>query len=327
MHHISMVFSVLFQEENKMYLGFDTSNYTTSAALFDGEKVYQSKKMLTVKDGERGLRQSDAVFQHTANMPVILENLGSKAEITAIKAIGVSTRPRNIEGSYMPCFLVGKSIAVCAGVASGAKIYETSHQVGHILAALYSVGRLDLVKKQFIAFHISGGTTEALIVEPDCDTLLKVDVIAQSTDLKAGQAIDRAGVMMGYTFPCGKILDKLSQSSDKEFKIKPSMKGADCSLSGIENKAKQMLDRGESHEDISKFVLTSIFTAVDMMTEKLLELYKDIPIVYAGGVMSNTLIKTNIIEKYKNVYFADPIYSCDNACGTAIYAYMKDNNE
>ncbi|MDE6469996.1 MAG: peptidase M22 [Eubacterium sp.] len=308
-----------------MYLGFDTSNYTTSVALFDGENIYQARQLLSVKNGERGLRQSDAVFQHIVNMPVLLNDVKNK--IKDVRAVAVSTRPRNIDGSYMPCFLVGKNNAVCASSITGARLYETSHQVGHILAALYSVGKLDFINDQFIAFHVSGGTTEALLVEPDSKEIIKATVIAQSTDLKAGQAIDRAGVMMGYTFPCGKKLDELSQKSSKKFNIKPSMIGMDCSLSGIENKAKAMLDKGEGNEDISKFVLSSISCTIDKMTENLITKYDNIPIIYAGGVMSNTLIKTNIMSKYNNAYFAHPAYSCDNACGIAIYAYLKDKYE
>ena len=304
-----------------MYIGFDTSNYTTSVAAFDGVHMYQQKQLLTVKSGERGLRQSDAVFQHTVNMPKLIDRLD--INLDKIKAVGVSTRPRGVEGSYMPCFLVGINNAVSVSRFTGAKLYETSHQIGHILAALYSVDRLDLVNTPFVAFHVSGVTTEALLVEPDSEKLIKATVIAQSTDLKAGQAIDRAGVMMGYTFPCGRVLDELSRKSDREFKIKPSMNGLNCSLSGIENKAKSMLDSGESREDISKYVLSSICSAVDKMTEGILEEYGNLPLVYAGGVMSNTLIKDRITNKY-NAYFAQPQYSCDNACGTAIFAYLKD---
>lgn len=307
-----------------MYLGFDTSNYTTSVALFDGKNMYQAKQLLTVKSGERGLRQSDAVFQHTVNIPLLVNKLD--CNIKSIRAVAVSTRPRNIEGSYMPCFLVGKSNAVSVSRFTGAQIYETSHQIGHILAALYSTDRLDLIHEKFIAFHVSGGTTEALLVEPDSNEIIKATVIAQSTDLKAGQAIDRTGVMMGLNFPCGKELDTFSQKSDKNFIIKPSMLGVDCSLSGVENKAKAMLDAGESFADISKFVLSYISETIDKMTEALLEKYGNLPLIYAGGVMSNTLIKSNIMNKY-NAHFAKPDFSCDNACGIAIYAYLKDKNE
>ena len=305
-----------------MYLGFDTSNYTTSVALFNGNDIVQVKKLLQVKAGERGLRQSDAVFQHTVNMPEILAEL--EYDKSNIDAVAVSTRPRNIEKSYMPCFMVGKGIADAVSKFTSSKLYYTSHQVGHILAALYSVDRLDLINQKFIAFHVSGGTTEALLVTPDKEEIVKAQIIAQSLDLKAGQAIDRTGVFLGLDFPCGKELDRLSLLSDKSYKIKPSMKGIDCSLSGVENKAKTMIEKGESAQDISKFVLSYISASLEKMTELLLDKYGDLPLVFAGGVMSNKLIKTNITNKF-SAYFAKPEFSCDNAVGVAIYAYLKDN--
>ena len=277
-----------------MYLGFDTSNYTTSVALFDGKNVFQSKKLLKVKSGERGLRQSDAVFQHTVNMPEILAEL--EYDSFKLKAVGVSTRPRNIDGSYMPCFTVGNSVANAVSKFTNAPLYTTSHQVGHILSALYSVNRLDLINQEFIAFHVSGGTTEALLVKPDKNEIIKAEIIAESLDLKAGQAIDRTGVLLGLTFPCGKEIDALSLKSEKKYKIKPSMKGLNCSLSGVENKAKMMIENGELPQDVSKFVLTYISDSLEKMTELLIEKYGDLPLVFAGGVMSNTLIKNNITQ-------------------------------
>lgn len=304
-----------------MYIGFDTSNYTTSVAVFDGEHMINKRRLLTVKSGERGLRQSDAVFQHTVNMPSLISEIS--VDKNNIRAVAVSSRPRNIDGSYMPCFLVGINNAVSVSKFSGAPLYKTSHQVGHILAGLYSIQRLDLINEPFVAFHISGGTTEALLVEPDNDEIITAKIIAQSSDLKAGQAIDRAGVMMGLPFPCGKELDRLSLLSEKKYKIKPSMNGLDCSLSGVENKAKKLFENGESKEDISKFVLTYIANSIDEMTQRIIDAYGNIPIMFVGGVMSNTLIRNQITKKY-NAYFAEPDLSCDNACGIAIYAYLKD---
>ena len=143
-----------------MYIGFDTSNYTTSIATYDGKIIRQAKQVLTVKQGERGLRQSDAVFQHTVNMPRLCKEL----EFDVPKAVGVSTRPRNVDGSYMPCFLVGENVATVLSSVNNVPMYKTSHQVGHILAALYSADMLELINQRFIAFHLSGGTTEALII-------------------------------------------------------------------------------------------------------------------------------------------------------------------
>ncbi len=304
-----------------MYIGFDTSNYTTSVAVFDGEHMINKRQLLTVKTGERGLRQSDAVFQHTVNMPALIDNIS--IDNNNINAVAVSSRPRNIDGSYMPCFLVGINNAVAVSRFSGAPLFKTSHQVGHILAGLYSIDRLDLISKPFIAFHISGGTTEALLVEPDKNEIVTARIIAQSSDLKAGQAVDRAGVMMGLTFPCGKELDRLSLLSEKEFKIRPSMNGLDCSLSGVENKAKKMFENGKSKEDISKYILTYISNSIDEMTQRIIDNYGNLPIMFVGGVMSNTLIRKQITKKY-NAYFAKPDLSCDNACGIAVYAYLKD---
>lgn len=302
-----------------MYIGFDTSNYTTSVALFDGKNVVNKKKLLTVKQGERGLRQSEAVFQHTVNMPELISELKFDEKIDAV---GVSTRPRNIDKSYMPCFLVGVNNAVSFSKSLGVDLYKTSHQIGHILSALYSVDRLDLINERFIAFHVSGGTTEALLVEPDENEIIKATVIAQSLDLKAGQAIDRTGVLLGLTFPCGKKLDEMSLKCEKEFRHRLSFKNLDCSLSGVENKVKNMVGNTNENE-IAKFVITYIADTIDKMTENIIDKYGNLPLVFAGGVMSNTIINERISKKY-NAYFAKPELSCDNAVGIAIYAYLKD---
>ncbi|MCM1114430.1 MAG: peptidase M22 [Clostridium sp.] len=307
-----------------MYLGFDTSNYTTSVAAFDGDTVVSKRKLLSVKSGERGLRQSDAVFQHTVNMPDLISEIDFKDK--RIDGVAVSTRPRNIEGSYMPCFLVGINNAVAVSNTSGVPLYKTSHQVGHILAALYSINRLDLINEKFIAFHISGGTTEALLVEPDESEIIKASVVAESTDLKAGQAIDRTGVLLGLSFPCGKELDALSLTCCKEFKHKTSFNGLNCSLSGIENKAKKMVEDHIPAEETAKFVITYISDTLDKMTEKIIEEYGNLPLVFAGGVTSNTIIRNNLSKKY-GAYFAKPEFSCDNACGIAIYAYLKNKDK
>jgi len=301
-----------------MFLGIDTSNYTTSAALLKDGKIINEKIMLRVKSGEKGLRQSDAVFQHTVNLPCILDKLN----ISELEAVGVSDKPRNAEGSYMPCFLAGVSAATAAANAAGVKLYKTSHQVGHILAALYSCGRLDLINERFIAFHLSGGTTEALLVTPDKDEIIKAEIVSKSLDLKAGQAIDRTGVMLGLSFPCGKELDALSQSSSKEFKVKPTIIGGDCSMSGVENKAQKMFESGETKEDIAKFVLSYISNTVLQMLDEIILKYGEMPVVFSGGVSSNSLLRKTINRKYE-AFFAQPEFSLDNAAGVAVYAMLK----
>lgn len=310
------------------YLGFDTSNYTTSVALYYPEenRIAHRKKLLPVKEGEKGLRQSDAVFHHTVQLQEVAVELFQKEKFS-IDGICASAFPRMAEGSYMPCFLVGLNTAKILGSTLQKEVKITSHQNGHIMAALYSAGRLDLRKERFIAFHVSGGTTEALLVEPDENEVISCSLIASSLDLKAGQAIDRAGVMMGLRFPSGAEMDLLSQKSERDFgKIKVFSKGADVSLSGLENKCRKMLSDGESKEDISRFCFLYIASALEAMTDRIIEEYGCLPIVYSGGVMSNSLIKERLKRKYNGI-FASPEFSADNAAGVAILAYFKENKK
>ena len=308
------------------YLGFDTSNYTTSAAVFCGDKtVFSEKKLLPVKKGERGLRQSDAVFHHTNSMPMIVENLFSHFG-GKISAVGCSNKPRDIENSYMPCFSVGKNTAYSISKAMGIPYYEFSHQQGHIAAALYSLYRFELFEKEFIAFHLSGGTTEALLVKPNKEKIISTSLIAQSLDLNAGQAIDRIGVLLGYDFPCGKEIENSALKSDKKFNINIKLFGDDCSLSGLENKCKKMIEQNESKEDISLFCLEYIKLTLSKMTENLIKKYGDLPLVFAGGVMSNSIIRQYIEEKYDGL-FAKPEFSRDNAVGISVLTYLKENNK
>lgn len=304
-------------------LGIDTSNYTTSCALYNSEsgEVVQKKLLLPVKEGEKGLRQSDAVFHHTARLWPLVEELFGNRKFE-IDAVGVSEKPRDAEGSYMPCFLVGVNAARCVAAALNKPVYGFSHQAGHIMAALYSADKLELKDKKFIAFHVSGGTTEMLLVSPNAERAFDVEIIGETLDLNGGQAVDRAGVMLGLKFPCGKELEKLALASDKTFNPKICVKDGSCSLSGLENRCDAMNKKGESAEDISRFCLDFIGKTIEKMTEYALEKHGDLPLVYAGGVMSNSIIRSRIESKFDAV-FAKPEFSCDNAAGTAVLAALK----
>ena len=306
-----------------IFVGFDTSNYTTSVAIYDTDKgeIKNCKKLLPVESGERGLMQSKALFEHIRLLPKIMEAAFSSFNNSKILGVGVSDKPRNIEGSYMPVFLAGVNCANAVALSNGAKLYKTSHQIGHILSALYSANRLDLIEKEFVAFHVSGGTTEALLVTPDKDEIIKCELIAQSSDLKAGQAIDRIGVMLGLDFPAGAKIDELSLKGKNPIKIKTSFQGLDCSISGVENQAKSLIDKNESAENIARFTVEFICETIYKMTMLLKEKYGDIDFVYSGGVMSNTLIKKRLSEI--GGIFCEPQYSSDNAAGIAIYSCLK----
>lgn len=309
-----------------LFLGIDTSNYTTSAALYDSEygTMLSEKKLLPVKKGEAGLRQSDAVFHHTKQLPEIFCSLfgryGRKADISAI---GVSCRPRSIIGSYMPCFLCGETAADCIGAAGSIPVMKTSHQTGHILAALFCADKLSFIKAPFIAFHVSGGTTDCLFCEPDETELIKVTEISSSLDLKAGQLIDRAGLMLGLSFPCGAELERLSERAVKTVGAKAVIRNGSCCLSGFENKVSRLLSEGAGRETAARYVLDAVFESVYEMTLFARNKYGSIPVIFAGGVMSDKYICSKLAERLEGVYFSEPEYSCDNAAGTALYAYLS----
>lgn len=307
------------------FLGIDTSNYTTSVAVYDSDenRIYQSKKLLPVKEGQLGLRQSDAVFHHTKQLPEMTEKLFSEHLPNRLEAVSVSVRPRNVDGSYMPCFLCGEGLARSLSAVQRIPLYRTSHQIGHILAGLYSADSLHLVNERFIAFHVSGGTTDCLLCEPDKSDILKITEVGTSLDLKAGQAVDRVGLMLGLKFPCGIELEKLADNSDRDFKIKAVLKGTDCCLSGLENKCRKMLDYGESPQKIAEYCLDFIAETVISMTEKAIGIYGNLPLVFAGGVMSDRIIRRKIISRFGKSLFAEPEFSCDNATGVAVYGYLK----
>ncbi len=300
-------------------LGIDTSNYTTSTALYlpDSHSMLSQKKLLPVKEGEIGVRQNDAVFHHVKQISPLFEELMSLSD-AEIGCIGVSTRPRPIEGSYMPCFEVGISFARTLGSVLGVPVYSFSHQEGHIAAALYSADCYDTIGDRFYAFHVSGGTTEALLVTKH-DYGFSAEKLAGSLDLKAGQVIDRTANMLGLPFPGGVHLEKLALQCSEKVKCRPTMKGADCCLSGVENKCRTLFEKGAEPSLVARTCLEYVRVSLEAMTEKLLEREK-LPLLFAGGVMSNSIIRESFTDRF-GAYFAMPEYSTDNACGIALLSH------
>ena len=306
-------------------IGIDTSNYTTSLGIIseDGTLLANLKRMLTVKEGERGLRQSDAVFAHTKNIPILMDEAGEFLKNKRILAIGVSVRPRNQDGSYMPCFLAGLSAAKSMAVALNVPLYEFSHQCGHIMAALYSSGRTDLSDERFAAFHVSGGTTEMLMVMPS-ENGFCAEVVGGTLDLNAGQVIDRIGVALGLKFPCGRKLEALALSySGKCEKKKVGAKGGYVNLSGLENIAMRMKEEGKDPSLIAAFLFNTLGRAIADMSEGYLSDKENMPFVYAGGVMCNSIIRSHIKNRGIDCYFAESEMSKDNAVGIAALALKK----
>ncbi len=306
--------------ERKIILGIDTSNYTTSFALMysDGELIANIKRLLDVKLGERGLSQSDALYAHIRNIPKLVQEVKKALAGRQISAVGVSDKPRNVQGSYMPCFLAGVSAGESISAVNNIPLYKFSHQCGHIMATVYSGMASELLDgRSFVAFHVSGGTTEMLNVRAT-DGGFETSIIGGTADLNAGQLIDRVGVAMGLAFPAGVHMERLAlQCQSKPPRKKPSIKGYQVNISGIENSALKLYADTGDKPLTALYVLDYISTSLCELCRKYENENGKTTFVFGGGVMSNSIIKERIAESF-DAYFAEPSMSADNAVGIAV---------
>ena len=310
------------------FLGIDTSCYTTSAAVYDssGELKGEERIVLSVKPGDRGLSQSNMVFQHTKNLPLILQKLSPLLQ--DIEGIGVSSFPRRRADSYMPAFLVGKGAAFNLSALLHVPVYEFSHQENHAMAAIMQSPAL--WEHPFYMMHMSGGTMDVLSASWTKD-VMEITTILTSKDITAGQLIDRVGVSLGLSFPCGKELEKLALSGNHTYHIPRSSIHGAFSFSGPETRVQRDIEKGVyRREDIAQGVLEHIGKALD----KELSAYpfeKGLPFISVGGVMANRYLRQETAAIARRLgmvpFFADSSTSSDNASGNAFGAFMRYSHE
>ena len=299
-------------------IGIDTSNYTTSIAFFDGADGVNCSKLLPVRQGELGLRQSDAVFAHIKSLPELSGRLFDHLGSEKITAVGVSTRPRAVEGSYMPCFMVGYSHAKMLADAFKVPLVEVSHQQGHVAASLWSAGHLELMDEPHLAWHLSGGTTELLLVEPEGKNV-RCTKIGGTTDISAGQLIDRTGQMLELPFPSGKHIDALSKEAAMKETFKVKCPGLEFSLSGVQNKVQQFHQKNGIPAETAAYALRCVAGAVFQATNNALKEYPGLRVVFSGGVASNSMLREVIAPL--DPIFSQPQFSTDNAMGVAVLTH------
>ena len=301
-------------------IGIDTSNYTTSIAYFDGLSGENCSRLLPVKQGELGLRQSDAVFAHIKSLPELSGRLFSHIQRETVTAVGVSTRPRAVEGSYMPCFMVGYSHAKLLADTLNVPLIEVSHQQGHVAASLWSAGHMELMHEPHLAWHLSGGTTELLLVEPEGKNV-RCTKIGGTTDISAGQLIDRTGQLLELPFPSGKHLDALSKEATMKETFKVKCSNMEFSLSGVQNKVQQFHASHENPAETAGFALRCVAKAVYLATEQALKAYPGLRVVFSGGVASNSMLRE--VLKPLNPIFSPPQFATDNAMGVAVLTFLN----
>ncbi len=308
---------------DKYFLGIDTSNYMSSICYINEDRqiIYEAKKLLDVKKGERGLQQSQALFQHIKNLPKLLYDI-QNFEHKRLTAIAVSKSPRPQDNSYMPVFLAGTSIARSIAYTNQIPVYYTTHQEGHIVAGLHSLEE-KISGNQFLAVHISGGTSEILHVEQS-NNGYHLQQIGGSMDLHAGQLIDRIGVQLGFSFPAGKYLEQLAATSEKDFRRIPSfVHQFSFSFSGAEAEAFRRIKNQEPQEEIARAVEHVIAVTVEKALRKAVEANYSKDILIVGGVAQNEYIREYLMKRLEHravgakLFFAHKNYSGDNAFGVA----------
>ena len=307
-------------------IGFDTSCYTTSIAAVDarGHVLASRRMLLPVQSGQRGLRQSEAVFAHVRQMPMLAAQLGEAIRGARVCAIAVSSAPAGGEASYMPVFMVGLSHARTLAQVLDVPCFEVTHQQGHIAA-----GQLEgePMPEPFVALHISGGTTELMHVA-------NVDIahLGGSLDLHAGQLIDRVGVAMGLGFPAGPTLEALAKAGNAAAQLPASLTDGDlnCHLSGAETRCLQWLASGElPHEQIAAEVFDLLARTTSRMLVAACRAADTTRALVVGGVASSTLLRERLVQRVGklgaglDIRFGKPEYSADNAAGVALLGMQR----
>lgn len=304
-------------------LGLDTSNYTTSAALCTSQgEIVQSRRLLPVKTGERGLRQSEAVFAHVRQLAQQVENVMKEAA-EPLSCVCASVSPRDGEESYMPVFNVGEMAGRIIAAAHHVPFFSTTHQRGHIRAA--KVGT-SLSNPRFLALHLSGGTTDVLLMDGEILTPL-----GTSMDLHAGQLVDRVGVALGLPFPSGPHLEKMAVQGTAKALVPVSMAEdtLQCHLSGAEAQLMRMIQKGENKNDIAAEVYSILCRTVLRLLKAAADQTGTNEILLAGGVISSQLLRAMLLERNEKrrlnlrLHFGRPEYSGDNAVGVALIGLEK----
>ncbi len=299
-----------------LFLGVDTSCYTTSAALMDetGKVLHDARLPLAVEKDKRGLRQSEMVFMHVKNLPAVFPD-----KLPPLAAVGASVRPCDFAGSYMPVFKVSEGFGRVAASSAGAYFYAFTHQQGHIGAALLGFSPNSL-PEEMLALHVSGGTTDVLKIRLKKGYPEEILLLGSASDITAGQFIDRVGVKLGCSFPAGNELSALAEKGMPD-RLSVSVKEFSASFSGAETAMAKKIDGGMRKEDCAATVL-------DAAARTLLKLIENdcekLPVLLFGGVMRSGYIR-GFLKNFlgERAYLADADYASDNACGLAYLAMKK----
>ena len=314
-----------------LYLGLDTSCYTTSvcAVTADGRIVGDERIILSVSAGGRGLSQSNMVYQHTRNMPLLMERLAPRLAGHTIRAIAVTSQPRRREDSYMPAFLAGLGCARSLAAVLAVPLYTISHQENHLLAVLRS--RNTIPDRPFYGLHLSGGTTDLVRAVPDADGLA-ITRVGGTSDISAGQFIDRVGVALGLPFPAGVHLETLARQCTEHVKGSHVFcRDGELSFSGPESQAQRSIAQGDvDPARCSAWTLATVWRGLEILLDQCGASAMQ-QLGAAGGVMSNGFLRQKLTAYCHRhdveLLLAEDGFSADNASGAAFWAAWQERKK
>ena len=301
-----------------VYVGVDTSAYTTSVASYaNGRVLFDGRKILEVAKGERGLRQSDAVFTHVKNLHVLFRS-DDFLQHNGI-AVAYSAAPCPVEGSYMPVFCVGQSHAAAYAAANNAPLYALTHQHGHLYAAF--LGQ-DVPDGTYGAFHVSGGTLDCLRVGITEGIIDVITPLGGTLDITCGQMIDRIGVKAGLAFPSGAKMERMYKPDAKPLSV--HVQGMTANLSGAETQAMRRLEAGEDVISVCSAVIDCVAQTLGCLLCNTAAQTGLTRFLFTGGVMKNDVIRQYLSETCAqhglDAIHVQKQYCSDNACGLALAA-------
>lgn len=306
----------------ELYLGIDTSAYTTSLCLVDreGRIAAEARQVLQVQEGKQGLRQSEALFQHVQNLPKVAEKLqGQLSGEWRIVAVAASSQPRPYADSYMPVFTAGRSFGAAYAQLTGVPFYELSHQENHILSGIHTAG--GPLSGRFLSIHLSGGTTELTAVSVKRTGRMDIELLGSASDLHAGQFVDRVGVALGLSFPAGPALEKLAEKAEKPVVVPAVHRNGELSFSGPLTALLKHVGQA-APEAVALGCLQCIGRSLIKWIKWAESQSDSREILIVGGVAANRILRKMLADKLRNwhLFFAEPKYSTDNALGSALFA-------
>jgi len=255
------------------------------------------------------------------NLPELVE---AGASFRPLRGVAFSVRPRPVAGSYLPVFLAGASFARVIAATAGVPLLASSHQEGHIRAALTGSG---LTGGAFLGLHLSGGTTELLAIKRKPGGFT-IKLLGGSSDLHAGQMVDRIGVAMGLPFPAGPHLEALAAEGEARLRLPVAAQGLTVSFSGPTSAALRLWERKVNPSDLARAVLDCLVESVFLLLKAGVETGEPgcHEVLVFGGVASNAYLRRELalrtarLSRGIKVYFGEPGLSSDNAVGLALLA-------